>query len=251
MKITRIIILLIFACIGLSNCKKENEHQFPIEKRYWDENDYKEVVFELKYAYDEDETLPTFNNPNTRIIVEKLTDQKNFEVVLEDKELGLKYKNRIAEKFFKEWQEMSGIYSSTDRKDKYPYEKEFLAVWHFGLGLQLKYFKLGNDYIIENADDPNSRNIKNKVGSNVKTLIRNYMIYLDLVDNENAFSEEGKEIFASGINKYFTELYSLYPNSDYSEMKRKSELMLEKSNSAKIQSSLKKLLEGIAKEVSN
>ncbi|WP_375587416.1 hypothetical protein [Flagellimonas aurea] len=251
MKRTKTITLLILACIGLCNCKKENEHQFPLEKRYWDENDYKEVVFELKYAYDEDEKLPAFDNPNTRPIVEKLTDQKNFEVVLEDQELGLKYKNRIAEKFFKEWQEMSDVYSSTDRKDQYPYEKEFLAVWHFGLGLQLKYFKLGNDYIIENADDPNSRNIKNKVESNVKTLIRNYMIYLDLVDNENSFSKEGKEIYARGIDKYFTELHTLYPNSNYSEMKRKSELMLEKSNSAKIQSSLKELLEVITEEVSN
>lgn len=251
MKRIKTIALLILACIGLSSCKKENEHQFPLEKRYWDANDYKEVVFELKYAYDVDEKLPTFENPNTRPIVEKLTDQENFEVVLNDQELGLKYKNRIAEKFFKEWQEMSDVYSSTDRKDHYPYEKEFLSVWHFGLGLQLKYFKLGNDYIIENADDPNSRNIMNKVGSNVKTLIRNYMIYLDLVDNENAFSEEGIEIFASGIDKYFTELHSLYPNSDYSEMKRKSELMLEKSNSAKIQSSLKNLLKVIDKEISN
>ncbi|GLU44597.1 hypothetical protein [Allomuricauda sp. NBRC 101325] len=251
MKRTKTIALLILACIGLSSCKKENEHQFPLEKRYWDENDYKEVVFELKYAYDEDEMLPTFNDPNTRSIVEKLTDQENFEIVLDDKELGLKYKNRIAEKFFKVWQEMSDVYSSTDRKDKYPYEKEFIAVWHFGLGLQLKYFKLGNDYIIENADDPNSRSIKNKVESNVKTLIRNYMIYLDLVDNENAFSEEGKEIYASGIDRYFIELHNLYPNSDYNEMKRKSELMLEKSNSTKIQSSLNQLLEVITEEVPN
>lgn len=72
---------------------------------------------------------------------------------------------------------MSDIYSVTDRRDQYPYEKEFLAVWHFGLGLQLKYFKLGNDYILESADDPNSPRITNKVESNVKTLIRNYWIW--------------------------------------------------------------------------
>ncbi|MBO0324050.1 hypothetical protein J0X14_17205 [Muricauda sp. CAU 1633] len=238
-------ILLTIACIALTNCKTKEKHQFPLEKRYWDENDYKEVVLELNYNYDEDEKLPTFDNPQTRPIVEKLTDQQNFNVVLDDQELGLKYKNQIAEKFFKQWQEMSDIYSATDRKDQYPYEKEFLAVWHFGLGLQLKYFKLGNDYIIENADDPNSRRVTNKVESNVKTLIRNYLIYVDLIDHEDAFSNEGKALFAEGIDNYFAQLLELYPDSDYSELKQKSELMLKKSESGNIQSSLEKLINQI------
>lgn len=235
-------ILLTIACIALTSCKTKEKHQFPLEKRYWDLNDYDEVVFELSFAYDEDEKLPTFDNPETRPIVEKLTDQQNFIVVLEDQELGLKYKNEVAEKFFKQWKEMSDIYNVTDRKDQYPYEKEFLAVWHFGLGLQLKYFKLGNEYIIESADDPNSRSIKNKVESNVKTLTRNYLIYVDLIDNEDGFSEEGKSIFVEGIDKYFAQLIELYPDSDYSEMKQKSELMLKKSESEDIQSSLNQLI---------
>ncbi|MBW8244810.1 hypothetical protein K1F50_18525 [Muricauda oceani] len=237
--------LLTLLCVVLTSCKTKEKHEFPLEKRYWDENDYKEVVFELNYAYDEDEKLPTFDNPQTKPIVEKLTDQQNFIVVLDDQELGLKYKNQIAEKFFKQWQEMSDIYSVTDRKDQYPYEKEFLAVWHFGLALQLKYFKLGNDYILESADDPNSIRVTNKVESNVKTLIRNYLIYLDLIDHEDTFTEEGKGILAEGIDKYFAQLLKLYPDSDYSEMKQKSESMLKKSESDQIKSSLNSLIETI------
>jgi len=138
---------------------------------------------------------------------------------------------------------MNNIYNALDRKDQYLYDKEMLAVWHFGLGLQLKYFKLGNDQIKENADDPNSSRVKNNINSNVSTLIKNYLIYLDEINNEKAFTEEGKIKLANGIDKYFPALIELYPNANYSGMQNKAELMLKKAESDKIKSSLKKLIE--------
>ena len=236
------IILFALISITLTNCNTE-KHEFPLDKRYWDLNDYDKVVLELNYGYEADEKLPTFDDPQTRIVVEKLTDQQNFNIVLDDNELGIKHRNEIAEKFFNEWKDMNNIYNALDRKDQYLYDKEMLAVWHFGLGLQLKYFKLGNDQIKENADDPNSSRVKNNINSNVSTLIKNYLIYLDEINNEKAFTEDGKEKLADGIDKYYPALIKLYPSANYSVMKNKAELMLKKSESDKIKPSLTKLIE--------
>lgn len=235
------IILFAIISITLTNCNTE-KHKFPLDKRYWDLNDYDDAVLELNYGYEADEKLPTFDDPQTRIIVEKLTDQQNFNIVLDDNELGLKHRNNVAEKFFNEWKNMNNIYDALDRKDQYLYDKEMLAVWHFGLELQLKYFKLGNDQIKENADDPNSSRVKNNINSNIKTLINNYLIYLDEINNEKAFTESGKDKLADGIDKYFPALIELYPNANYSGMKNKAELMLKKAESDKIKASLNNLI---------
>ncbi|AUP80050.1 hypothetical protein [Flavivirga eckloniae] len=243
--------LFALVCLTLTNCETE-KHKFPINKRYWDTNDYDEVILELRFGYEDDEKKPTFDNPEQRIIVEKLTDEQNYKIVLDDNELGLNHRNSVATEFFEHWKDMTQIYQATDRKDKYLYDKEMLAVWHFGLGLQLKYFKLGNDRIIENADDPNSLSIKNIINSNVKTIINNYIIYLDEINNEDAFTEDGKNKLAGGIDKYFSELITLYPDANYSGMKKKAELMLNKSQSDKVKASLNKLIELInSKETEN
>jgi hypothetical protein len=234
--------LLAFVCLILTNCETE-KHEFPLDKRYWDTNDYDKVILELRYGYENDEKKPTFDNPEQRIVVEKLTDEQNFKVVLNDKELGLKHRNKVAKEFFNHWKDMHQIYQATDRKDKYLYDLEMLAVWQYGLSLQLEYFKLGNDEIIESADDPNSSRIKNTINSNIETLISNYIIYLDEINNEKAFSEKGKSKLASGINKYFSKLIELHPKANYSGMKNKAELMLKKSESNEIKSSLNKLIE--------
>ncbi|WP_299119611.1 hypothetical protein [uncultured Tenacibaculum sp.] len=234
-------ILYLSITLLLINCSNE-KNQFPTDKRYWDVNDYDEVVRTLRFGYESDEKLPNFKDPKTRIVVEKLTDEKNYKVILDDKKLGLKHKNKVAEKFFNKWKDMTRIYESTDRRDMYLYDQELLATWHFGLGLQLRYFKLGNDNIKENADDPNSKTVENNINSNINTLIKNYLIYLDQINNENSFTEEGKSKLAKGIDSYFTQLITLYPNADYSKMRHKSELMLKKANSNKIKSSLNKLI---------
>ncbi|MEO0506242.1 MAG: hypothetical protein AAF090_08830 [Bacteroidota bacterium] len=235
-------IILALLSLAFINCKTE-KHQFPIEKRYWDTEDYNKVTLELNYGYESDERLPSFDDPETRVIVQKLTDHENYKIVLDDEELGIRFKNEVAETFFKEWKGMTDIYDATDRKDKFLYDKELLAVWHFGLGLQLKYFKLGNDQIIENADDPSAKQVQRRLNSNINTLIKNYLIYIDKVNNEKAFSEEGKSKLAEGIDTYYTALIELYPDADYGEMKKKAELLIKKSKSDRIKSSLNALIE--------
>ncbi|WP_194765631.1 hypothetical protein [Tamlana sp. I1] len=235
-------ILLAFTVLILSNCKNEEEHEYPLNKRYWDLNDYDAAVLELRFGYTNDEKKPTFDNPEQSIIVKKLTDEQNYKIVLNDNELGLKHRNTVAQEFFKHWKDMQDIYPATDRKDQYIYDIEMLAVWQFGLGLQLDYFKLGNDEIQESADDPNAQKVKRNINSNIKILINNYTYYLDEINNENAFSNEGKIKLAEGIDKYFSKLITLYPDGDYSKMKKKAELLFKKSESDKIKASLTKLI---------
>ncbi|AUC76301.1 hypothetical protein [Olleya sp. Bg11-27] len=235
-------ILLGLVLLTLTNCQTE-KNEYPLDKRYWDTTDYKDVILNLRFGYEDDEKKPTFDNPQQRLIVEKLTDEQNFKIVLQDKELGLRHRNDVATDFFDRWKDMTEIYGATNRKDKYVYDIEMLAVWQFGLSLQLDYFKLGNDRIKESADDPNSLSVKNRINSNIETLISNYTIYLDQINEEKAFSENGKTKLAQGINKYFTQLIEFYPEANYNQMKKKAELMLKKSKSEKIKSSLTKLIE--------
>lgn len=234
------LILFILFSILLTSCT--TKHKFPINKRFWNIKDYENAIIELKYGYEKDEKLPSFNDPETRIVVKKLTDQNNFKVVLNDKELGLNYKCEISQKFFKNWNDMCDIYTAIDRKDAFVYSKEYLAVWHFGLSLQLKYFHLWNARARKNADDPKSYNVRNTIRENVGVLIKNFSVYLDIIKEENSFYKKGKLIYAKGIDKYFTKLVNLYPKANYCDLKYKAELLFKKSKSKVIKSSLKRLI---------
>lgn len=233
------VVLFAFLFLCLTSCKEENK--FPLEKKYWDVADYDNVIREVKFGTKPDEKLPTFDNPETKLLVEKLTDEENFKVVLDDKELGLKHRTEIAQQFFDKWKDMSTIYNAIDRTDKYIYEREYIEVFNFGLELQLKYFTLGNDEIIEKADDPNSISVKNTIDSNTRTLVHNMIIYLNEINNEKSFTNVGLDLIANGIDKNFTELITIYPNFNYEDLLEKVNLMLNKTKSENIKQSLTKL----------
>jgi len=232
--------LIILLCISLTNCEEE-AHKYPLNKRYWDLNDYDKAILELRFGYEDDEEKPKFNNAD-RLVVQKLTDEQNFKVVTDDNELGIKHRSNVATEFFDHWKDMTKIYQITNRKDEYLYDIEMLAVWQFGLSLQLDYFKLGNDVIMETADDPDSSRIVNLLNSNINVLIDNYTYYLDEINNEKSFSNEGLVKLAEGIDENFSELIDLFPKGNYSGMRKKAELMLEKSNSDIVKSSLNNLI---------
>ncbi|WP_405370171.1 hypothetical protein [Nonlabens sp. Asnod2-A12] len=234
--------LLLLTLLIISSCEEKMEHEFPIEKRYWDTKDYHSAVLELRYGYKQDEKLPTLDDPTTRVIVEKLTDQQNFKVVLDDTELGGKHRNKVGQDFFEEYRSMSQIYTARDRKDNYLYDEEMLAVEQFGLGLQLRYFKLGNDQVKKQADDPKSASVKHTISNNINVLIGNYLLYLDKINNEAAFSTAGKDKLATGINTYFPLLINTYPDANLNRIKNKAELMLKKSESTPIKNSLEEII---------
>lgn len=234
------IIFLSLLFLGLVSCKEESK--FPLDKKYWDVEDYDNVIREIKYA-NPDEKLPTFDDPETKPIVEKFTDEENFKVVLDDNQLGLKHRSEIGQQFFNKWRDMVTIYNAIDRTDKYIYEREYIEVYNFGLELQIKYFKLGNDEIIERADDPNSLSVLNTVDTNTQTLVNNMILYLDEINNEKSYTNTGLDLIANGIDKNFTNLVNTYPNYDYTNLLEKIDLMLKKTKSDNIKQSLTKLKE--------
>lgn len=242
---------ILFFVLGSSivfGCKNESDSLN--DKKYWDANDYATVINQIKYNSKPDEKLPTFDNPETKALLEKLTDEENFRVVLDDNELGIKHRSEVAQQFFDEWKKMSDIYTEIDRTDKYLYEVEFIEIWNFGLELQLKYFKLGNEAIIEKSDDPNSANVKNTTNTNIDALVNNMIIYLDEINNEKSYSEVGLNLMADGITKNFVSLINTYPKHDFNDLGEKVNLMLNKTKSENIRKSLttvKLLLESNSK----
>ena len=216
---------------------------FPLDKRFWTPEDYSKVVNHIRYKTDKDERLPTFDNPESRIVLEKLTDKQNYLVVLGDDELGLTYRNEVAEKFFREWKYMNKIYWQMDRQDKYVYPVELVECFKFGLGLQLHYFKLGNDNIIENAIDPNSYDTRRVVNGNVSTLIGNYEIFLNIVSKEDAFSDDALIAYSDGVEEYFTKLIDLYPAANYNGIRKQLELLKNKMKSEYVTNSYSSIIQ--------
>lgn len=232
----RSILFIVLTISIVFSCKNESDNLS--DKKYWDANDYATVINQIKYNSKPDEKLPTFDNPETKVLLEKLTDEDNFRIVLDDNELGIKHRSEVAQQFFDEWKKMSDIYTEIDRTDKYLYEVEFIEIWNFGLELQLKYFKLGNDAIIEKSDDPNSANVKNTTSSNIDALVNNMMIYLDEINNEKSFSEIGLSLISDGITKNFVDLINTYPKHNFEGLSKKVNLMLNKTKSENIRKSL-------------
>ena len=66
-------IFLLFLCFLILSCNENEEHAFPIEKRFWNIKDYKAANLELNYGYETDEKLPSFDDPETSIIVKKIS----------------------------------------------------------------------------------------------------------------------------------------------------------------------------------
>ncbi|MBP2834194.1 hypothetical protein J8281_18495 [Aquimarina sp. U1-2] len=232
--------LLVLVSLSFIKCDDKNA-KYPTDKRYWDPMDYANVITELKYGYESDEVLPSYKDPESKVVFEKLIDQQNFKVILDDDELGKKHRNEVASDFFMRWRDMNSIYRQRDRKDNFIYDRELIKVWHFGLSLQLRYFKLGNDVITKTSADPNSGQSSRLINSNIRSLLSNFNNYLDEINEEKSFSEEGKKMISEGIDEYFSKLVDLYPEANYSAIQRNIELLNKKSQSSDIKASLTKL----------
>jgi len=213
MKILKSLLLLLL--ITTISCSSEGD-RFPIEKPYWTPEDYFLVI------------------PETSIVVEKLVDPNNYLIVLNDTQLGLTHKNKVATAFFTRYKDISDIYYKRDRKDNFVYENEMLAVYGWGLGLQMYYFKLGNDNVIKGSDDPNSNDVQRLVNSNISTLIGNYSYYLDFINDEDSFSKKGLTRFSKIMDLRFSELVETYPKANYFSLKNKLKLLGNKAKNSEV-----------------
>ncbi|MBN8653497.1 MAG: hypothetical protein J0L67_18860 [Cytophagales bacterium] len=234
------ILLFIFLVLVCASCSKES--RFPTDKRYWDSKDYGDVILKIGYGTPDGEEFPRFSNPETGIVIRKLLDAENYRVIIEDPELGLNYRNEEAEKFFNHYRDLAKTYSIMDVQDKFVYAEELAEILKFGLHLQIVYFKLGNERIVAQSDSPDSKRIQDIVRSNETTAVKNFNVFLDQVNNEKSYGEYAS-LLADGINEVFPKLISNFPKANYSSMKSKAELMLNKSQNEKVKTALTSLIE--------
>ena len=243
MKISKTLLLLTITTI-FYNCTGNN-HNFPIEKQYWDINDYDQAILDLRFGYLDNEPKPTLDNPEKRIIVEKLIDKQNYKVILDDSSINLRERNKFAHDFFDQWKDMTGIYEEKDESGKYIYGKELLAVWHFGLDFHMEYFTIGSNAIHTFSANSNEDKVVKRINKNMEELFKNFSRYMDLIKDEDAFYENEKEFFIQGIDTYFTKLIMQHPEADYKRIEKKANAVLKKVKSKEIRASLESLVESI------
>lgn len=211
---------LLLSCGGQQN-------KYPMDKRYWDPEDYRNVYWEIRKT-SEGQQYPRFSDPETSTVIKKLVDHTNYEVVLTDSELGLNHKAEVAQVFFEKYKDLVDLYRGMDRQDLYVYPEELIMVENWGLGLQLLYFKLGNDRIKQQSDNPNDASVINLLRSNERTILKNFNGYLDNINREKSFSSFASNL-SEGINIYFTKLPEIFPEADYKITIEKAESMLTKT----------------------
>lgn len=229
--------LLFFAFfLALGSCSE----RFPVDKRFWTPEDYKNVLFEIEYKTPMGEEYPRFSNPENAVI-RKLVDAENYKVMLEDPELGLNFRNDISQEFFDHYRNMSNVYNKMDRQDKYIYAEELAEIEKFGLGLQIQYFSLGNQRIIQESDTPESSSTKEALRRNEQTIIKNFHLYLDHIKDERYFSSSASSL-AEGITTHFFKLIETFPEANYAPMINKTTAMMEKTQVPELKSALNLLL---------
>ncbi len=234
--------LFLFAC----NSNDVTDH-YRLNKKYWDLKDYDNAISKIKYS-SKKEKKPCYSVPEKAPIFKKIVDKSNIAVVVEDEELGLNHRSEFASKMFEQYQDMVQIYQEIDREDKFVYPMELADILKFGLYLQLHYFDLGNQAIVKNADNPDAPDVLRVLRSNEQTLISNYCIYLGHIKQENSFSDDALNSYIEGINKYFPLVIDKFPDSNFNEMTRKTNDMLNKTESPKVKAALNNILSKLERD---
>lgn len=241
------IALTVLTVITLFSCSSKKTYNFNLEKKYWTVEDYESAISEINYNMPKEEGYPRLSDPNTAAIFNKLVDLENVNVILLDTNLGLKYRQEVSKKFFDISEQIQDIYSDLDEKDHYIYPMEFVKTIEFSLNTQLLYFKIGNNRILRDATNPNEADLKNIITTNEQTIVNNFIIQLELLAKEEAFTPESIVELSSYIDKYFSQLILNFSHSDYSEMKQTATSLSSKVKSTELKSSLTKLLLNIEK----
>lgn len=227
-----LLFIILFSC---------GDNRFPMDKRYWTPEDYREVIFQIEYHTPEGEEFPRLSNPETSAVFRKLVDAENYSVVLEDPELGLNFKNEMSDGFFDQFKSMTNLYSQMDKQDKYVYPEELIEVGKFGLGLQILYFGLGNERIRKESDSPDAASTKQVLNSNQQTVIKNFNMYLEYIEDESRFGSSASQL-ADGITTHFSKLLQTFPDANYSLMTEKASAMMQKTQVPELKAALSDLI---------
>jgi hypothetical protein len=199
--------VIALVCSILLGC----ESRFPMEKRFWEPEDYKKVWYEVKYKTPKNEEYPRFSNPETADVMRKIVDPQNYTTVLDDSELGLTYRTEVSHKYFEHIKDVVGIYYGMDRQDKYVYAEELAALRGFFLGFQIVHFRIGNENIASKSDD------KSIIKSNEQAIISNFNSFLDDLTEEKQYGEHAANL-ADAVSTHFPKLIETFPTANYSGM---------------------------------
>lgn len=239
---TTINALLIAGFLIAIGCGEKDPHEgFRMEKRYWDVSDYQNAVYQVKTVMHNGEKKPCYGS-NRQAVFLKIVDENNLTVVTNDTALGIKHRSDFAEALFEVCRDLDDLYTDLDNQDKYLYPRELVDILRFGLEVQIQYFKLGNDKILKEADNPNDAETQRVIRSNAQTIIGNFNHYLDLVNQEGSLSPEAISHYASGIDVGYKRLTEAFPTANYAEATAKADLMLKKAASQEIKKSLTNLI---------
>jgi hypothetical protein len=223
-------LVAILVCTMLFGC----EPRFPVDKRFWTPEDYKKVWYELHYETAEGETYPRFSNEDAEV-VRKIVDRQNYEAILEDTELGLRYRTEISEDFFEYIGDIMEIYSGMDVQDKFIYAQELVEIRKFFLGFQIAYFRVGNENIASQSDD------RATIRRNEQTVIGNFNRYLEDLRREKAYGEYAVNL-AEGVTTHFNKLIDTFPNANYSGMLSTAKNIHDKVQTPEIKEALSDLI---------
>jgi hypothetical protein len=233
---------LVFASMlltALYSCNSGPDYTqlYRMEKQFWDAGDYENAIYKISSTAAGDKK-PCYGVPETAPVFAKLVNKQNVAVIVEDEALGVQHRYEFAESMFGHSRDMYEAYSTLNREDKYEYPQELVDVLSFNLYVQNAYFELGNQNILKNADDPNETRVKNIITSNQQILVDNYTLYLDLVNDEAAFTTDALQGYINILNEYFPPLIDKYPNANFMGMKEKCNKMLNKAKSESLKSAL-------------
>jgi hypothetical protein len=242
----RTLFLTIVLGAVLASCESGPDYNtlYRMEKPYWNGDDYANALTKIKGTAAGDKK-PSYGHPETAPVFVRLVNIENISVITEDEALGIRHRSDFAEGMFNRGQDMLDAYSNLDREDNYEYPQELVDVIRFNLYAQMQYFDLGNQNILEEADDPNEARVKNMIAGNEQTLVNNFTLYLDFVDDEKSFSVDALQGYVDVLNEFFPALIVKYPNANYSGMKEKATDMLNKAQDANLKAALTNIIDKI------
>jgi hypothetical protein len=229
--------------ILMASCESSPDYTalYRMEKPYWDADDYSNAIYKINATADGSKK-PCYSDPATAPVFMRLANIENVSVIVEDEALGIKHRSEFAEAMFHHGGDMVDEYSTMNREDKFEYPMELVEVMKFHLYTQMHYFDLGNKNILQEADDPNEARVKNMIAGNEQTLVNNFVLYLDFVNDEKAFTPDALQGYIGVINEYFPPLIAKYPNASYAVMREKATDMQNKAQSPDLKKALGDLI---------
>lgn len=254
--VTSFILLFVFfitlsTVLFFSDYRIENTtKKFSLDKKYWTTKDYEKILADIKYNFRE-RVKPSYSNQELILVYKKLVDHENFLVVINDENLKVNHKSNFSSEMFRIYQQMIDVYDDVNGENKQIYPLETIEILHFGLNLQLHYFRLKNEAIIQNADDPETEQIQELLKNNIQVLISNYSNYLNFVKQETSFNKHEISEYVKGFELYFVSLIEKYPEADFNEIVAKLDAMAKKAKSQTLVAALEKLREELVPEIEN